>query len=102
MTAMAHSRDSPSSGCSSFEVDEEEGSPPLYGGPKGLLASFGRAIRRRSVSADNVVFRRRNGTNSSLDSSDNGSPAAASGGGGRKSSAFQKMKERLNKWKLSG
>lgn len=85
-----------------LQQSSKEGSPDSDEDPvataKNLLASFGRVIRRRSVSADDAVhFRKRNGTNSSLDSSQGeDSPGA------RKTSAFQRMKERLNKWKLSG
>ncbi|KAL3089049.1 hypothetical protein niasHS_009551 [Heterodera schachtii] len=75
----------------------------------GLFAQFTAAFRRRSVSMDERVFRPRHGTISSSYSI-SGSPTGEEYGGVAKgtrqprrkeSNTFRKMRERLNKWKLS-
>ncbi|KAL3111440.1 hypothetical protein niasHT_017667 [Heterodera trifolii] len=75
----------------------------------GLFAQFTAAFRRRSVSMDERVFRPRHGTISSSYSI-SGSPTGEVYGGVAKSTrqprrkesnTFRKMRERLNKWKLS-
>ncbi|KAL7074660.1 hypothetical protein ACQ4LE_005769 [Meloidogyne hapla] len=67
-----------------------------------FFAKFGRAIRRRSVSADESMFRKRVGTVSSIDSSQGGEEGSSPNNRSRKTSALNRMKERLNKWKISG
>ncbi|KAL3111249.1 hypothetical protein niasHT_014303 [Heterodera trifolii] len=78
-------------------------------GAGGLFAQFTAAFRRRSVSMDERVFRPRHGTISSSYSI-SGSPTGEEYGGVAKgtrqprrkeSNTFRKMRERLNKWKLS-
>ncbi|KAF7638228.1 hypothetical protein Mgra_00002198 [Meloidogyne graminicola] len=79
-------------------------SPDTKGGH--FFAKFGKAIRRRSVSADEIIFRKRGGTISSIDSLKGGGggedSSYSSNTNSRKSSALNRMKERLNKWKISG
>uniref|UniRef100_A0A915P562 Uncharacterized protein n=1 Tax=Meloidogyne floridensis TaxID=298350 RepID=A0A915P562_9BILA len=67
-----------------------------------FFAKFGKAIRRRSVSADESMFRKRVGTVSSIDSSQGGEESLSPNTRSRKTSALNRMKERLNKWKISG
>uniref|UniRef100_A0A914HKG0 Uncharacterized protein n=1 Tax=Globodera rostochiensis TaxID=31243 RepID=A0A914HKG0_GLORO len=87
--------------------DDEEDGGDEQAGKNGvrILDHFTSAFRRRSVSMDERVLRRRRARYGTLSSSDSlGSPTGDDVGDGigtRKLSAFRKMRERLNKWKLS-
>uniref|UniRef100_A0A183BJX5 Uncharacterized protein n=1 Tax=Globodera pallida TaxID=36090 RepID=A0A183BJX5_GLOPA len=99
------SNNSTSASYDDCDDDAEDGDEQAGKSGGRILDHFTSAFRRRSVSMDERVLRRRRARYGTLSSSDSfGSPTGNDGGDGigtRKLSAFRKMRERLNKWKLS-